>query len=242
MKAESSRKQAIMLNAAATDAGALNAPATAAGALILNAPAADRGDDADEPVIFLDIDGVLNTYNITNDHEDAFHPAGWESNMRDSGFVLSRQRLERLATLIQRHAARIVLSTAWRFEHGARRALAAALTELAGLPATIFVGVTPELRERPRAAEVAAWLKQHDPAGRRRWIAIDDIDLARDAPEAMAGHFVHTSIEAGLTEARAVFADGLLRKSSEAQARVVQAAAPPVGAGAPPARSDSSIV
>ena len=147
-----------------------------------------------------------------------FFRLGWENRirMRDWGFVLSRSRLEALAALVKSHDARIVLSTAWRTDHGARRVLAAALTELCGLPGTVFEWpATPELRDQPRAREIVAWLAKHDPARTRRWIAIDDINLARDDPAAMAGRFVHTSIEAGLSDSRAAFADALLRRQGE---------------------------
>ena len=178
--------------------------------------AAGEADEAidEPPLVFLDIDGVLNTTDMmTGDSEDAYYPTGWEPRMREWGFVLSRTRLEALAGLVRGHDARVVLSTAWRTDHGARRALAAALTQLCGVPASVFVSVTPELRRQTRAAEIAQWLATHDSARRRRWIAIDDLDLAREDPEAMADHFVHTSAASGLTDAAAAFADELLLKS-----------------------------
>ena len=79
-------------------------------------------------LIFLDIDGVLNTYTMTSEHEDAYHPPGFKNRMREWNLVLSRSRLEAFAELVTTHHAAIVLSTAWRVEvdacHALRRSLA----------------------------------------------------------------------------------------------------------------------
>jgi len=66
--------------------------------------------------------------------------------------------------------------------------------------------------------DLKAWLDANGiPRQAGRWIAIDDIDLARDEPELMSGHFVRTHIGAGLTEARVAEADALLLALSRAR-------------------------
>ena len=128
--------------------------------------------------------------------------------MQDWNLVISRAMLLRLATLVRRHECRIVLSTSWRVEPGAVAALAASFAAV-GLGESVIIGSTPERRSRPRATEIEQWLTaQAQPC--ERWIAIDDIDLAKDAPSLMEGRFVHTAIGEGLSDARAAYADGLL--------------------------------
>lgn len=166
-------------------------------------------------LIFLDIDGVLNTHSLASSDDDAYRwhhiDAALDLKVSRMDLVLSRSRVRALCSLARAHRCQIVLSTSWRVEPVACQALRAAFADH-GLAETVIIGSTPELRRSTRAREIQAWLDANGvPRQAGRWIAIDDIDLARDEPELMSGHFVRTQIGAGLTEARVAEADALLQ-------------------------------
>ena len=146
------------------------------------------GEAAHPPVIFLDIDGVLN---------------------RTSGAThirLDQDLVSRLRTIVARSGCRIVLSTFWRgFDTYVRYIL-----HRHGIDASIVIGVTPgtntsmqleasahdEAQYASRAAEIHAWLAAHPAV--RRFAVIDDRPCASDA--ALAAHFVRTDHRSGLTD------------------------------------------
>ena len=88
-------------------------------------------------VIFLDIDGVLNSKNTPNP--------------RKLPYIVDRRLLARFKRLLDRTGAKVVLSSTWRYDpaglYSAKRW---------GIP---FIGVTPDLPKRPRRDEVLTWLK-----------------------------------------------------------------------------------
>jgi len=172
-------------------------------------------------LIVLDIDGVLNTHSLASSDDDAYRwhhiDASLDLKVRQMDLVLSRSRARAFCSLARTHRCQIVMSTSWRVEPVACRALRAAFADH-GLAETVIIGSTPELRRSTRAREIQAWLDANGvPRQAGRWIAIDDIDLARDEPELMSGHFVRTHIGAGLTEARVAEADALLLALSRAR-------------------------
>ena len=146
------------------------------------------GEAAHPPVIFLDIDGVLN---------------------RTSGAThirLDQDLVSRLRTIVARSGCRIVLSTFWRgFDTYVRYIL-----HRHGIDASIVIGVTPgtntsmqleasahdEAQYASRAAEIHAWLAAHPAV--TRFAVIDDRPCASDA--ALAAHFVRTDHRSGLTD------------------------------------------
>merc|ERR1712216_459944 len=111
--------------------------------------------------------------------------------------------MQALARIIRTTGADIVLSSSWRTSEGAIAEVNKALSTH-GLKAVI--GCTPILAVA-REQEVCRWLDEHH-GEVARWIAIDDIDLARnhvicECSKRMQGHFVHTNPNTGLTEADA---------------------------------------
>ena len=161
------------------------------------------GEAAHPPVIFLDIDGVLN---------------------RTSGAThirLDQDLVSRLRTIVQRSGCRIVLSTFWRgfdayvryilHRHGIDAALVIGVT-----PGSEHGSVTPMVTERGaaqaslgleasahddtfyanRAAEIRAWLAAHPAV--TRFAVLDDRPSASDAT--LAAHFVRTDHRTGLTD------------------------------------------
>jgi HAD domain in Swiss Army Knife RNA repair proteins len=108
-------------------------------------------------VIFLDIDGVLNTTNSRKPSKDAK--------------VIEPLLLARLRSLLADTGAQTVLSSTWRHEPDGL-----ACARRLGV---LFSGVLPDLRPRPRNEEIIAWLKTHRDV--ERFVVIDDDDDCLDA-------------------------------------------------------------
>jgi hypothetical protein len=103
----------------------------------------------ERPVIFLDIDGVLNRSRAeTKDHD------------------IDVDLLGRLKLLAMSTHAFIVLASTWRHEPGGLQ-----LAQDHGIP---FEDVLPDLRPHSRGREVRAWLTDHP--GVERFAIIDDDD------------------------------------------------------------------
>ena len=103
-------------------------------------------------VIFLDIDGVLNSKNTPNP--------------RKLPYIVDRRLLARFKRLLDRTGAKVVLSSTWRYDP------AGLFTARHwSIP---FIGVTPDMPKRPRRDEVLAWLKKHPKV--TRFAVIDDED------------------------------------------------------------------
>jgi HAD domain in Swiss Army Knife RNA repair proteins len=108
-------------------------------------------------VIFLDIDGVLNTTGSRKPSKDAK--------------VIEPALLGRFRSLVADTGARTVLSSTWRHEPDG-------LVSARGLGVP-FSDVLPDLRPRPRNEEIIAWLKTHSEVD--RFVVIDDDDDCLDA-------------------------------------------------------------
>ena len=151
------------------------------------------------PVLFLDVDGVLNTAQMPGRH--ALHP----------------KLLGRLRAIVDATGCSIVLSTTWRLREENAEVLLTAL-ELAGIPRSAVIGGTPvksledlwpasiaTIGECRRAAEIAAFLDAHPTLERSKAFAVvDDLDvLATDdaaVRDRLSAHFVRTDVESGLTD------------------------------------------
>src|SRR3954453_4989022 len=107
-------------------------------------------------VVFLDIDGVLNS--------DA------TPNPRKLPYVVDRKLLRRFKTLLKRTGAKAVLSSTWRYDPAGLFS-----ARHAGIP---FIGTTPDMPRRPRREEVLAWLAAHPRV--KRYAIIDDEDYGLD--------------------------------------------------------------
>jgi hypothetical protein len=108
-------------------------------------------------VIFLDIDGVLNTTATPKPNKESR--------------VIEPTLLARLKRLLQDTGATVVLSSTWRHDC---EGLASATRF--GIP---FMDVLPDMRPRPRSEEIVAWLQAHPNV--QRFAVIDDDDDCLDA-------------------------------------------------------------
>lgn len=140
-------------------------------------------------IIFLDIDGVLNT--------DPFINSIKSNNASD---YLMKEKIDLLNKIILATDAKIVLSTNWRVSVGAART--ADLLIEAGVEGTI-IGATPtDLRRRlseviPRHKEIQAWLDAN-PSKVKSFVIIDDLEWASN--EKLQNNFVLTNPDLGLTQ------------------------------------------
>jgi hypothetical protein len=108
-------------------------------------------------VIFLDIDGVIN--------------CSQTPNPRDLPYIVDKKLLRRFNALIKRTRAKVVLTSTWRYDPAGLFS-----ARYWGIP---FIGVIPDMPNRPRRDEILAWLKQHPNV--KRFAVIDDDDDELDA-------------------------------------------------------------
>ena len=157
------------------------------------------------PVIFLDVDGVLhplakNHLPLHASEEDLMRRADAEMHMQSAdrdrvGEAVAGEFwppcMRPLADAVKRSGAEIVLSSTWRETLPQRRCVSKKLAEY-GLDFKEFTPTVFGGREN----EILEWLSTRD--ARRRWIAVDDLDLR--LPE---GHFVQIDSFMGFTTADA---------------------------------------
>ena len=130
-------------------------------------------------VLFLDIDGVLNS-NFWNDNH--------QREISD-GTLIDNEKVKLLALLVKRTNAKIILHSGWRFwfdtDMEPLRTEAKILLELLAKEGLKIDGVTPDLTTEEirktkkfslvKADEILLWLKSHnDVSG---WVVLDDLDL-----------------------------------------------------------------
>lgn len=131
-------------------------------------------------VLFLDVDGVLHSVGITHQRQQ-FAP----------------YCMKLLKDVVARSQATIVLSTAWREHPDGRRMIMEKLREYK-IP--VFVSRTPSIARFRRTREILAWVRKYKPA---TWVAVDDLPLLEEDPDAMTCHFVQTRQFHGLQPATA---------------------------------------
>lgn len=137
-------------------------------------------------LIFLDIDGVLNS------------EASFERNRENHTWSqIDAEMVARLNKLLVETGASVVLSSTWRLDSDWRSTLARN-----GVNVDCFIGATPRM-PRPvgtsheyceRGKEIAQWLSEHDTKGVQYAILDDDSDFLPEQP-----HF-RTSWKIGLTD------------------------------------------
>ena len=122
-------------------------------------------------VLFLDFDGVLNSY-------------AYLRRCGEPGLCLDPDRLALLRQIIDATGAKIVLTTSWR-EHWSPEEPGEIGCIFGGYGLTVF-DKTPILREG-REREIQAWLAEH-PA--ENYVVLDDRFLSADF---LDGHLILTS-------------------------------------------------
>lgn len=130
-------------------------------------------------VLFLDIDGVLNS-NFWNDSH--------QKEISD-GTLIDEEKIKLLAHLVKGTNAKIILHSGWRFwfdsELRPLRIEAKRLIELLEKNGLQIDGLTPDLTteeirrtkkfSRVKADEILLWIKEHNDIA--EWVVLDDLDL-----------------------------------------------------------------
>uniref|UniRef100_A0A7S4W197 Mitochondrial import inner membrane translocase subunit TIM50 n=1 Tax=Alexandrium monilatum TaxID=311494 RepID=A0A7S4W197_9DINO len=149
-----------------------------------------------DAVLFLDVDGVLHPLQVRHPRQQ-----------------FARSCMALLDEVLQTTGATVVLSTAWRLDPFARKAVEEKLREH-GMPAP--VSRTPSIAQFHRAKEILAWVGRYRPAS---WVALDDWPLMEEPVQGpkLAGHFVQTRPRFGLQRDTADRIVELFRKQREAR-------------------------
>lgn len=149
-------------------------------------------------VIFLDVDGVLNSKNWNTKHQEEI----------DAGILIDRSKVELLSELIKKTKANIVLHSGWRFWfdseiHPIRKESEIFFGMLLTENINIY-DITPDHRTEEikrtnklslvKAGEILQWLSEHDNV--RRWVVLEDLDLHNIKVE---NHQIRTDSKVGLT-------------------------------------------
>ena len=149
-------------------------------------------------VVFLDIDGVLNS-NFWN-----------ESHQREisDGTLIDESKVKMLCKLVKDTDAQIIMHSGWKYWFGSDlqplRKEAENLRALLEKEGLTIAGVTPdhateEIRKSKKfslvkAGEILAWLEQHGDVD--EWVVLDDLNLHNVK---VARHQVRTDRRIGLT-------------------------------------------
>jgi len=154
-------------------------------------------------LIFLDVDGVLNSQESRQAADGSAQRIQTLCLAHDRSGV-DHELLQHLLYVVRRTRAAIVLSSTWRLHDDKRKDLT---TELEKLNIKVL-GATPDLEQMgagDRVDEIQSWLKEAKARGERfeHWIAIDDLDLLAMNEKMKPEHFVRTSDATGLTMALA---------------------------------------
>ena len=149
-------------------------------------------------VIFLDIDGVLNS-NFWNDSH--------QKEISD-GTLIDIEKIRLLSKLVKNTNAKIILHSGWRFWFNSKleptRKESINLSRLLQQEGIAIDGMTPdfsteEIRKSKKfslvkSSEILVWLSEHKEID--KWIVIDDLDLHNPEIEA---HQIKTDSSIGLT-------------------------------------------
>lgn len=154
-----------------------------------------------KPIIFLDFDGVLNTY-LT-----------WGKYPKDG--AIDPDKVERVTRLVQEFGADVVISSAWRTIYKLDE-LRAMLNRRGRMPAELVIDKTPDWKgpHSQRGQEIKEWLNK---ANRREHPFVILDDLYTGAFAGLEAHHIQTTLHDGFTDERYdAAADNLKRQRDQA--------------------------
>lgn len=140
-------------------------------------------------VIFLDIDGVLNSEEWNRYVQSFTYGARFNSY-----YLLSQEMILRLQNVVFQTNAEIVLTSSWRTNERAMDALRRQLS----LYHLSIKDTTVSYAYGDRADEIKLWLESH--ANVTSYAIIDDYDDGFTQDEVLSTHYVQPSYEHGLTD------------------------------------------
>lgn len=150
-------------------------------------------------VIFLDIDGVINSNFWLESHQQEI----------SDGTLIDKEKIELVAKIVNKTEATLVMHSGWRFWFDNTmkpiRKEAQNLIDLLLDSGLSIYAMTPDLTteeirkskmfSKVKASEIFLWLEQNPNVD--KWIVLDDIDLHNDD---LATRQVRTNAEVGITE------------------------------------------
>lgn len=144
-------------------------------------------------IIFLDIDGVLNSekfYKNEAQHEKwkRAESEGYSREEQDAIANIDPESVKWLNYIINKTNAELVISSTWRFDENLK-------IKLSFMGIKPFIGITPKTWERHRGTEIQMWLDRH-PEVFNYVILDDDCDML----DSQLNNFVNTSWLEGLNE------------------------------------------
>ena len=150
------------------------------------------------PIIFLDVDGVLNT------------PLSW-GYRREKG--MDREKVERVSKLAEEVNADVIISSAWRNAYSLLE-LKDMLQKRGFQNTARIIGITPRISLERRGEEIKAWINETLIGVKPKFVALDDqweiSFLAHGVP------YVQTRCSVGITDADVENAKLILRPDADA--------------------------
>ena len=140
-------------------------------------------------VIFLDLDGVLNSHRYLYVTPKPWDGMEYEGNEH---LQLDPVAIDRLNQIIEATQAVVVVSSSWR--HGHSRERLQEMLEARGFTGEV-IDVTPDDSRLDRGDEIALWLADHPDV--ERYVVLDD---DADDTVVMKKHLVKTSFHTGLLD------------------------------------------
>lgn len=143
-------------------------------------------------VIFLDIDGVLNS-----EEWDRYVQSFTYGARFNSCYLLSQEMILRLQNVVFQTNAEIVLTSSWRTNERAMCALTRQLSlyHLSIRDSTLYSTYNT------RADDINEWLRSH--SNIHSYAIVDDYDDGFTQDDILAAHFVQTTYAQGLTPEKA---------------------------------------
>jgi len=149
-------------------------------------------------IIFLDIDGVLNSNFWNNNHQKEI----------SDGTLIDEEKVELLSKLTREMDAKVILHSGWKYwfdnDMNPLRREAKKLKNLLEKYGIEIEGMTPDLATEEirrtkkfslvKADEILLWLSEHTQVD--KWIVIDDLDLHNEEIEKRQ---IRTDSSVGLT-------------------------------------------
>lgn len=151
----------------------------------------------DSPVIFLDVDGVLNSHETASEYHRVYEKNGFGGFFNDDkdeptyeNVLWGPDLVERLRTIVERTGAVIVISSTWRITH--RVHTFPKMFAVYGWDGAPVVGATD--RDGPhRGNEIQRFIDRY---GVKSYVILDD---STDMLESQMDNFVRTDEAVGLS-------------------------------------------
>lgn len=153
-----------------------------------------------QPIVFLDFDGVLNT-----EQSQARLTVDGKPTKDTWGPLFDPHAVKNLRQILDEMDAQIVISSSWRYVHSLDSLRT--MWVMRDLPGEILDTLACGATYISRGEEIECWLERND---RPDYVIIDDLDAFSLAQR---DHYVETNPIVGITEADAQKAIEILRKS-----------------------------